>query len=74
MAAQSDRQPEGGFYPTWGWDIGEPIADSFQLATPVDMAPGLYRLLVGWYDPITGERVLLADGTDVLELAQWAVE
>jgi hypothetical protein len=74
MAAQSDRQPEGGFYPTWGWDIGEPIADPFQLATPADMAPGLYRLLVGWYDPITGERVLLADGTDVLELAQWAVE
>jgi hypothetical protein len=38
------------------------------------MAPGLYKLLVGWYDPITGKRVLLADGTDVLELAQWAVE
>jgi hypothetical protein len=74
VVAQSDRQPEGGFYPTWAWDIGEPIADPFQLATPASISPGVYRLLVGWYEPSSGERVRLPDGTDALELAQWAVK
>jgi len=31
---------------------------------PADLAPGLYRVEVGWYHPETGERLRLADGSD----------
>jgi len=37
------------------------------------LEPGVYRLLVGWYTSATGERLLLEDGSDALELTQWVV-
>jgi hypothetical protein len=74
LVAQNDHQPEGGFYPTWGWDVGERVVDAFQLDVPPEVAPGLYRLLVGWYDGQTGERLHLVDGADLLELAELIVK
>jgi 4-amino-4-deoxy-L-arabinose transferase-like glycosyltransferase len=71
VVSQHDRLPLGGFYPTSGWDAGEPVEDRYSLALPQELPAGEYGLLVGWYDPISGERVRLAGGEDTLEVARW---
>jgi hypothetical protein len=51
-----DGPPVGGDYPTSLWAPGEVIVD----AHPLDLSslrPGQYRLLVGLYNPITGDRL-----------------
>ncbi|MDQ3249239.1 MAG: hypothetical protein M3Q45_08530, partial [Chloroflexota bacterium] len=62
LIAQQDQAPEDGFYPTSGWDTGEWVADTYALIVPADTASGEYQLLVGFYDPQTGERLLLNNG------------
>jgi 4-amino-4-deoxy-L-arabinose transferase-like glycosyltransferase len=51
-----DAPPLAGDYPTSLWEAGEVIHDPhpFNLAT---LAPGEYRILVGLYHPVTGERL-----------------
>ncbi|RIK44268.1 MAG: hypothetical protein DCC55_02855 [Chloroflexi bacterium] len=73
IIAQADRAPEGGFYPTWGWHVGEPVADTYPLQLPAQLAAGEYRLLVGFYRPHDFERPQLSDGGDAVELARWVV-
>lgn len=73
LIAQDDRPPEGGFYPTSAWDIGEIVVDHYTLALPPiegQYPKGtLYRLLAGLYRPETGERLQRADGGgDTVEL------
>ena len=62
--AQADSQPLGGAYPTTFWDVGERLADPYQLAIPSDLPPGEYELLAGMYLLSTGERLplLSSDG------------
>lgn len=71
VIAQSDREPEGGFYPTDAWNAGEPVADTYRLELPSELPSGAYRLLVGWYDPVSGARIPLQAGGDIHELAAW---
>ncbi|MFO7632687.1 MAG: hypothetical protein R6W76_09120, partial [Caldilinea sp.] len=59
IVAQSDRMPEGGFCPTSRWDAGDVVADSYTLALPDAMPQRRLRLVVGIYDPVTGQRALL---------------
>lgn len=33
------------------------VRDNFSLAVPPDTPPGLYSIEVGWYDPVTQERL-----------------
>jgi hypothetical protein len=47
VAAQSDRWPGDGLYPTTALSAGQVITD--QLALPLDIAPGSYRLIAGLY-------------------------
>lgn len=74
IAAQADRAPEGGFYPTSAWQPGEAVADRYRLDLPPALLPGRYRLVTGWYDPASGARVPAASGEDGVELATWLVE
>ena len=74
LVAQDDHPPEGGFYPTDAWDVGELVEDNYTLQLPDQIPPGEYWLSVGLYDPLTGRRVLLAGGDDAVELARWTVE
>ncbi len=55
-AAGFDGPPVGGDYPTTLWGPGEIIVDTHPL-DPASLAPGEYRLLVGLYDPASGERL-----------------
>jgi hypothetical protein len=68
---QSDSPPAGG--PTSGWPAGstrlEIAAPAFKPATPA----GTYRVLLGWYDPASAQRLPLADGAETLELGRIAV-
>lgn len=64
IIAQRDQVPAGGARPTLGWMPGEVVADSYSLLIPADASPGEYALRLGWYNAITGTRVLLDDGSD----------
>jgi 4-amino-4-deoxy-L-arabinose transferase-like glycosyltransferase len=74
IIGQMDQPPEGGFYPTSGWREGEPVADRYSLLLPSELPHGQYQLLVGLYRTDTLERARLADGVDVLPLAEWQVD
>ncbi len=66
--AGDDHQPYDGLYPTSAWGSREMVRDQFSLSLPAAAPPGLYRLLLGWYNPATGER-LPVDGESSLPLA-----
>lgn len=74
IVAQSDRAPEGGFYPTSAWQPGETVSDDYRLDLPALLTPGAYRLVTGWYEPETGVRVATAKGEDGVVLEMWSVE
>ena len=57
IVAQHDGVPGNGELPTLGWLPGEYLTDSHRLHLPVDLPAGEYRLGVGLYDPLTGQRL-----------------
>jgi hypothetical protein len=59
VVSQHDGMPDGGFYPTSVWELGEVVVDEHQIDLPEDMPPGDYRLLVGLYRLETDERLPL---------------
>jgi 4-amino-4-deoxy-L-arabinose transferase-like glycosyltransferase len=58
IVAQADSIPADGLAPTESWLPGEIVADRHILIAP---APGRYRILVGLYDPASGERLPVLD-------------
>lgn len=55
--AQADGPPAGGAQPSSGWVPGEIVIDARMIDLPADLAPGAYRLHVGFYDPATLQRL-----------------
>ncbi len=55
--AQSDGLPGGGNYPTMLWDPDEVIVDQATINLPPDLISANYTLVVGLYDPATGQRL-----------------
>lgn len=49
--------PAGGRYPLREWHAGEIVRDSVHLRLPADLAPGRYRVLVGWESSSPDEAV-----------------
>lgn len=62
--AQQDNQPQANRYPTSAWQMGDRVVDSYMLTLPPDAPPGGYRLIIGMYNPQTGERLPLSSATD----------
>jgi len=61
-----DGPPRSGQYPTWAWTNGEKIVESWQAQIPANLAPGNYRIVAGFYNPVSGNRLALTqDGSDV---------
>jgi hypothetical protein len=52
-----DSVPRSGDYPTWAWQPGEKIAETWTLDIPSDLPAGDYELKLGLYRPDTGERM-----------------
>lgn len=61
ILTQHDSQPMGGVRPTSGWRIGERVEDHHGVLLP-EIPPGEYHLVVGVYDPESGERLSLSGG------------
>ena len=69
VAAQRDRPPLAGAYPTSLWDAGEIIWDGIRL--PLDqLEPGQYELVIGMYDFATDTRLPVEDSPDGTILLQ----
>jgi hypothetical protein len=56
LVAQRDSEPLSGLRPTSTWEVGEAIVDRYGVLLPGDLPPGRYQVVVGLYDPATGER------------------
>lgn len=63
LAAQADDEPQAGLRPTDGWHAGEVINDRIGIWLPPSLAPGIYHVTLGLYDPDGGAR-LPATGPD----------
>lgn len=59
--AQLDSAPCNGECPSESWLADEILLDTLSLTLPADLAPGDYRLAVGWYDPNTLARLPAQD-------------
>ena len=67
IVGQVDAWPRQGTYPTSQWTVGETIRDPYRVQLEAELAPGTYRLQVGWYLLATLRRlpVLDADGSPI---------
>lgn len=68
-----DSPPLGGAYPTSTWLPGQAIRESRHIPL-ADVPPGSYRLIVGLYDPATGQRLKTPAGTDFVEVDEVEIE
>jgi hypothetical protein len=70
LVAQQDNWPVQGLAPTDTWQPGVVVRDPYQLPVPAEVAPGIYRLLVGLYTAERRQMLTLADGShsDSLEI------
>jgi hypothetical protein len=57
LVAQQDSEPSGGSRPTSTWEPDEVIADHVGILMPLDAASGPHRLVVGMYQPDSGNRL-----------------
>lgn len=57
--AQHDHAPSTA--PTGQWQPGTQVLDIYGLTLDPATPPGRYHVNVGWYDPMTMQRLLLAD-------------
>ena len=55
--AQHDSEPGGGLDPTTMWPVGVAIVDRQGVALPTELPAGRYELLLGVYDPASGQRL-----------------
>lgn len=69
LVAQRDAPPLQGRYPTFAWNDGEWVRDTFVLELPNDLSPGEYTVIVGMYNPLTGERILTSENQDHARIA-----
>ncbi|MEM7344887.1 MAG: glycosyltransferase family 39 protein [Chloroflexota bacterium] len=75
VVAQTDLQPLGGAAPTTTWLSGEILTDSYSLTLPDQITAGQYRLIAGFYDATTGQRLPIKEGeAGFVELATIQVE
>jgi 4-amino-4-deoxy-L-arabinose transferase-like glycosyltransferase len=68
IVAQDDAPPNEGRRPTNGWVSGEYVVDTHHLRYQEPEYRGPGQIVVGLYDPISGVRLTLPDGTDSYRL------
>ncbi len=74
LVAQHDGLPNGGYSPTSTWRPGQPITSRHALILPDNLPVGVYRLITGFYNPVTGARLSVSGGGDFVELDRVHVE
>ncbi|NOX62575.1 MAG: hypothetical protein GXP42_11625 [Chloroflexi bacterium] len=73
IAAQADGHPGLGAFPTNQWLADEIIESTFVLHPSTSPPPGPYRLITGFYDETTGQRLHLSNGDDAVILLEWTL-
>ncbi len=68
VRAQYDAPPGCGDAPTTGWQAGTIIEDTYYLIPQKGQPAGEYKLMVGMYDPGTGQRAATGQLGDELDL------
>ncbi len=63
---QHDAEPDNFSRPTTTWPPGEIIADRHTIPLADDAPPGRYRLEIGLYDGLSGDRLEVYDATGAL--------
>ena len=63
LYGQTDSYPVQGTHPTSRWEVGERIADGYQVRLADDAPPGAYQVQVGLYLLATLERLPVVDDT-----------
>jgi hypothetical protein len=57
ILGQMDHPPQNGAAPTSGWKTGQLLSDRYQIPIRNDAPHGPVRLVIGMYDPETGDRL-----------------
>lgn len=78
LHGQWDNPPVRGTYPTTEWAAGETVFDQYLIPLKEDAPLGEYRLLIGLYDPASGQRLAVLDDQgqavgDAVQLSQSVV-
>jgi len=60
-----DGLPRQGMYPTDQWKIGKDVIDPHPIPLPADMPSGEYRLEIGLYRLVTGQRLMAEEPSGV---------
>lgn len=70
---QDDQFPQDGRLDATTWEHTGIFREIYYLpASSLDK--GRYEIRIGWYEPVSGERLLLADGTDSFTLCFFELE
>lgn len=67
VVGQGDSPPE---LPTRYWQAGESFMTVHQLYYPATLAAGEYRIVIGWYDALSGGRLATAAPDNAILLAR----
>lgn len=62
VVAQHDKPPLDGQFPTTRWQAGVPFTDQHVFQVPAELAPGAYRVALGFYDAASGARLPVVAG------------
>ncbi len=62
---QKDSEPMDGKMPSTSWRKGLVWTEAWAIPVDPKAPPGTYRLEIGWYDPVTGERLKLVSPKEV---------
>jgi hypothetical protein len=79
ILAQDNTQPQAGAFPMKQWVAGDWVEDRHTLTLPANLAPGVYTLRIGLYDPRTDRRAAVFDQKskligDLVEVGQVRVQ
>ncbi len=66
LAFQSDRLPLNTRLPMTRWAIAQPMRDAHAMVAPPALTSGRYQVVVGVYEPQTGQRLLAWRGDRLL--------
>ena len=62
---QKDKLAIDELRPMSSWAVGDALRDPYAIVIPTDLPIGDYRVMVGVYDPVTGQRLTTAEGDSV---------
>jgi hypothetical protein len=66
LVTQQDGVPKDWTYPTSAWIPNEYVVDQYSVVIPADSSAGPLTIETGLYDPISGQRLPVADPTTQL--------